>query len=110
MTASAKLHKVWRLPLAIQVRLRLVAHPHTEYIIFAPNFFIMVKISTKEIGAMSGKKMMLEKVRDLKGELMSVSHFWRMCLRRVSSDLERCSNAPASLQEAVSPRRTLCTE
>ena len=70
----------------------------------------MVKISTKEIGAMSGKKMMLEKVRDLKGELMSVSHFWRMCLRRVSSDLERCSNAPASLQEAVSPRRTLCTE
>ena len=36
----------------------------------------MVKISTKEIGAMAGKKMMLEKVRDLKSELMSVS---RVC-------------------------------
>ncbi len=49
---------------------------HTHFIEYCSLIFIMVKISTKEIGAMAGKKMMLEKVRDLKSELMSVS---RVC-------------------------------
>ena len=35
---------------------------------------VMVKLSTKAIGAMAGKKEMLKKVVELKGELMNVSN------------------------------------
>lgn len=38
----------------------------------------MVKLSVKAIGEMAGKKEMLKKVVELKGELMNVS-FWACC-------------------------------